>query len=50
MAMTGRLQDADYLRALGAEVIERGPYAEPGKPLGKERQAGAVDVGGHVPG
>ncbi|WP_333584421.1 MDR family oxidoreductase [Rivihabitans pingtungensis] len=49
-AMTGRLQDADYLRALGAaEVIERGPYAEPGKPLGKERWAGAVDVaGGHV--
>lgn len=49
-AMTGRLQDADYLRALGAaEVIERGQYAEPGKPLGKERWAGAVDVaGGHV--
>lgn len=49
-AMTGRLQDADYLRALGAtEVIERGPYAEPGKPLAKERWAGAVDVaGGHV--
>ena len=48
--MTGRLQDADYLRALGAaEVIERGQYAEPGKPLGKERWAGAVDVaGGHV--
>ena len=46
-AMTGRLQDADYLRALGAtEVIERGPYAEPGKPLAKERWAGAVDVAG----
>lgn len=46
-AMTGRLQDADYLRALGAtEVIERGPYTEPGKPLAKERWAGAVDVAG----
>lgn len=50
VAMTGRPQDADYLRALGAaEVIERGPYAEPGKPLARERWAGAVDVaGGHV--
>ena len=49
-AMTGRLQDADYLRALGAtEVIERGPYTEPGKPLAKERWAGAVDtVGSHT--
>ena len=49
-AVTGRPQDADYLRQLGAsEVLERAQFAAPGKPLGKERWAGAVDVAGsHV--
>jgi acrylyl-CoA reductase (NADPH) len=50
VAVTGRLQDAQYLRQLGAsEVLERSLFASPGKPLGKERWAGAVDVvGSHV--
>ena len=50
VAATGRPQDADYLRQLGAtEVLDRALFATPGKPLGKERWAGAVDVvGSHV--
>lgn len=50
VAMTGRAQDADYLKWLGAtEVVERSLFSSPGKPLGKERWAGAVDVvGSHV--
>jgi acrylyl-CoA reductase (NADPH) len=49
-AATGRPQDADYLRQLGAaEVLDRSQFTSPGKPLGKERWAGAVDVvGSHV--
>jgi len=50
VAMTGRPEEAPFLRALGAaEVIDRAGYAEPGKPLARERWAGAVDVvGGQV--
>ena len=50
VAATGRPQDADYLESLGAkEVLERSQFSAPGKPLGKERWAGAVDVAGsHV--
>lgn len=50
VAMTGRMQDAGYLKQLGASaVIDRAEFAAPGKPLGKERWAGAVDVAGsHV--
>lgn len=50
VAATGRPQDADYLTALGAaEVVDRALFSSPGKPLGKERWAGAVDVAGsHV--
>ncbi|VWB68295.1 alcohol dehydrogenase [Burkholderia lata] len=50
VAVTGRPADADYLRQLGAaEILERSQFSEPGKPLGKERWAGAVDVAGsHV--
>lgn len=50
VAATGRTQDADYLHRMGAtEVIDRAQFASPGKPLGKERWAGAVDVvGSHV--
>jgi acrylyl-CoA reductase (NADPH) len=47
VATTGRPAEADYLKALGAaEIIDRAQFAAPGKPLGKERWAGAVDVVG----
>ncbi|MEF8727174.1 MAG: MDR family oxidoreductase [Accumulibacter sp.] len=50
VASTGRLGDADHLRALGATaVIDRGELSAPGKPIGKERWAGVVDtVGSHT--
>lgn len=50
VAVTGRPQDAEYLQYLGAaEVLERAQFSAPGKPLGRERWAGAVDVvGSHV--
>ncbi|MBV2133212.1 oxidoreductase [Pseudomonas sp. MAP12] len=50
VASTGRPQEADYLKALGAaEIIERAALAEPGRPLARERWAGAVDsVGSHT--
>lgn len=45
--VTGRPEEADYIRSLGAtEVLERSEFSEPGKPLGRERWAGAVDVVG----
>lgn len=50
VAVTGRPQDVEYLQYLGAaEVLERAQFSAPGKPLGRERWAGAVDVvGSHV--
>ncbi|PWC91116.1 MDR family oxidoreductase [Azospirillum sp. TSO5] len=50
VAVTGRPEEAGYLRALGAkDVLDRAQFTEPGKPLAKERWAGAVDVvGGQV--
>lgn len=50
VASTGRLEEADYLKSLGAtEVIDRAGLSEPGKPFQKERWAGAVDsVGSHT--
>jgi acrylyl-CoA reductase (NADPH) len=46
-ASTGRPDEADYLRGLGAaEVIDRAELSEPGKAMGKERWAGAVDTVG----
>ena len=43
-ASTGRMQEADYLKGLGAtEVIERGELTGPVRPLGKERWAGGID-------
>jgi acrylyl-CoA reductase (NADPH) len=50
VASTGRTQEADYLKSLGAaEVIDRVQFSAPGKPLQKERWAGAVDaVGSHT--
>lgn len=47
VGVTGRPQEADYIRSLGAcEVLERSAFSAPGKPLGRERWAGAVDVVG----
>ncbi|MDM0042784.1 MDR family oxidoreductase [Variovorax sp. J22G21] len=50
VASTGRPQEADYLRELGAaEIIDRHTLSEPGKPIARERWAGAVDtVGSHT--
>jgi acrylyl-CoA reductase (NADPH) len=50
LASTGRPNEADALKALGAaEVIARDELSAPGKPLQKERWAGAVDaVGSHT--
>jgi acrylyl-CoA reductase (NADPH) len=50
VASTGRVSEADYLKKLGAaEVIDRATLSAPGKPLAKERWAGAVDtVGSHT--
>jgi acrylyl-CoA reductase (NADPH) len=47
VASTGRPEARDYLRELGAaEIIDRNELAEPGRPLARERWAGAVDVAG----
>jgi acrylyl-CoA reductase (NADPH) len=44
VASTGRLAEADYLKSLGAaEAIDRATLSAPGRPLGKERWAAAVD-------
>jgi len=50
VASTGRPEQADYLRQLGAaEIIDRATLSEPGRPLAKERWAGAIDsVGSHT--
>jgi len=50
VASTGRLQESDYLRQLGAaDVMDRAELSAPGKPLAKERWAGVVDtVGSHT--
>jgi acrylyl-CoA reductase (NADPH) len=50
LASTGRPEEADYLRGLGAtEVLDRSELSEPGRPLGKERWGAAVDcVGSHT--
>ena len=46
-ASTGRMQEADFLKKLGAaEVIDRSGFAQPARPLGKETWAGAIDVAG----
>ena len=50
VASTGKLDEADYLKSLGAaDVIDRATLSAPGKPLQKERWAGVVDsVGSHT--
>ncbi len=49
-AATGKRNEADYLRGLGAvTVIDRAELGGPGKPLQKERWAAVVDaVGSHT--
>jgi acrylyl-CoA reductase (NADPH) len=47
VAVSGRPEEADYLRGLGAaEILDRATFSAPGKPLARERWAGAVDVVG----
>lgn len=50
IASTGRPDEADYLKSLGAsEIIDRAELAAPGRALGKERWAAGVDaVGSHT--
>ena len=44
------MSESEYLTSLGAaEIIDRATLAEPGRPLAKERWAGAIDsVGSHT--
>src|ERR1700729_2130070 len=47
VAVTGRPAETEFLKRLGAaEILDRALFASPGKPLGKERWAGAIDVVG----
>ncbi|MCZ4305440.1 oxidoreductase [Zoogloeaceae bacterium G21618-S1] len=47
VGVTGRPEEADYVKELGAaEVLDREAFSSPGKPLARERWAGAVDVVG----
>jgi len=49
VASTGRPEESEYLRSLGAaEVIDRKTLSEPGAPISAERWAGAVDSVGSV--
>jgi acrylyl-CoA reductase (NADPH) len=44
IASTGRASESDYLKGLGAaEIVDRATLSVPGKPLGKEQWAAAVD-------
>ena len=46
-AVTGRPQETDYLKGLGAaEIVDRKELAGPAKPLAKERWAGGIDAVG----
>lgn len=47
IAVTGRVEESDYLTMLGAKrILPRSHFSERGKPLAKEQWAGAVDVAG----
>lgn len=50
IASTGRTEESDYLRDLGAaEIIAREELSGPAKPLARERWAGGIDaVGSHT--
>ena len=49
-ASTGRLEEAEYLKSLGATtIIDRAELSSPGRALGKEKWAAAIDsVGSHT--
>ncbi|WP_445501593.1 acrylyl-CoA reductase (NADPH) [Microvirga sp. G4-2] len=50
IASTGRPEEADYLKGLGAgEILERSELTGPVRPLGKERWAAGVDTVGSIP-
>jgi acrylyl-CoA reductase (NADPH) len=50
IAATGRMQEADYLKSLGAtEVIDRAELAGDPRSLAKERWAGGIDAAGSKP-
>ena len=47
VASTGRVEESEYLKKLGAtEIIDRASLSEPGRPLAKERWAAAIDSAG----
>jgi acrylyl-CoA reductase (NADPH) len=47
VGVSGRPEESDYVKSLGAsEVLDRSLFSSAGKPLGRERWAGAVDVVG----
>lgn len=47
VAVSGRPEEAEYIKSMGAvEILDRSEFGSQGKPLGKERWAGAVDVVG----
>ncbi|WP_438766703.1 acrylyl-CoA reductase (NADPH) [Kushneria sp. TE3] len=47
VAATGRTEEQNYLKALGAsEIIHRDELSAPGRPLGKTRWAGVIDSAG----
>ena len=47
IASTGRAQESDYLKSLGAaEIIDRAELSGPAKPLAKERWGAGVDSAG----
>lgn len=47
VGVSGRPEEFDYIKGLGAsEVLDRAEFASPGKPLARERWAGAIDVVG----
>jgi acrylyl-CoA reductase (NADPH) len=50
IAATGRPEETEYLKGLGAqEIIDRSELSDPGRPLAKERWIGAIDsVGSHT--
>ena len=50
VASTGKLDESDYLKSLGAtEIIDRATLSAAGKPLQRERWAGVIDsVGSHT--
>ena len=46
-ASTGRPEEADFLKSLGAtEILNRADFSGAAKPLGRERFAGVIDVAG----